>query len=348
MIYSRVTYNRKTGAALITVLVIVFMIMAIIASITVENYRTIKSLANQKIQEQAQSILEAATSFGRAGLATSGVTSRTDTLQDIWAQPIPKSSVLEGIQMSGYISDEQGKFNINDLVTNGAVNQNVLRQFTELLGYLNLPPSLGSAIAVYMASPQNQGDVINQYTMDNPAYRPAGRPLVDISELVLVKGISANIVYKLAPYITAIPQNVNFDQESLSQGAANNANLPQYAVGNGIVTVNVNTASAEVISAKSGIPLPIAQRMVTNRITSPFVDNNDITDFLASNGVMLSQNTVGGGVTNIQLTTLATTSQYFSIHAVVNSGDYDFRMVTLVYRANRSGQWPRVLWQHPE
>jgi general secretion pathway protein K len=347
MIYFNRASNKKHGAALITVLVIVFMIMAIIANITVENYRVIKSLANQKIQEQAQSILEAATSFGRAGLATSAVTSKTDTLQDIWAQPIPKSSVLDNVQMSGYIIDEQGEFNINDLVANGVINQNVLRQFGALLGYLNLPTTLGYAIAVYMASPQNQGDVINQYTMDNPAYRPAGRPLIDISELVLVKGVSPNMVYKLAPYISAIPQNINFANESsqlTQQPSTNSAISPS---GNGVVTVNVNTASAEVIAAKSGIPLPIAQRMVTSRITKPFVDNNDVTNFLTSNGVLLSQNT-SRGTTNIQLATLTTTSQYFTIHAVVNSGDYDFRMVTLVYRLNRSGQWPRVLWQHPE
>lgn len=341
---SKGNFNKK-GVALITVLVIVFMIMAIITNITVENYRTIRSLTNQKIQEQAQSILEAATAFGRAGLATSAATSKIDTLQDIWAQPIPKSNVLDDIQMSGYITDEQGKFNINDLVANGYINQTVLKQFVVLLGYLNLPTSLGYSIAVYMAAPQNEGDVMNQYTMGTPAYRPGGRPLIDTSELILVKGMQANWVYKLAPYITAIPQNVNFANESAESGQSLEPN--NIPTGLGTIQINVNTASAEVISAKSGIPLPIAQRMITSRINTPFNNSNDITEFLTSNGVIFSQNNSQGS-TNIQVSTLTSSSQYFTIHAIVDSGDYEFKLVSLVFRLNRSGQWPQILWQHSE
>ncbi|MBY0379997.1 MAG: type II secretion system minor pseudopilin GspK [Burkholderiales bacterium] len=337
--------NNK-GVALITVLIITFMIMAIITNITVDNYRTIKSLANQKIQEQAMSILIAATSFGRAGLATSASTSKIDTLQDIWAQPIPKSSVLDDIQMSGYITDEQGKFNINDLVSYGMVNPTVLQQFVALLGYLNIPTGIAYSIASYMASPQNQDDIMNQYTMGKPAYRPGGRPLIDLSELLLVRGMQTDWVYKISQYTTAIPQNVNFNESSES-GVVPPPN-PNFAPkGNGIIQVNINTASAEVISAKSGIPLPVAQRILTARITTPFQNTTDITNFLTSNGIILSQETNQGEV-SIQLNTLTTTSKYFTIHAIVNSGDYEFKYITLVYRENRSGQWPLILWQHPE
>lgn len=338
-------YNLKyQGAALITVLVIVFMIMAIIANITVENYRTIRSLSNQKVAEQAQSILIAATAFGRAGLATSAATSKIDTLQDIWAQPLPKSIVLDDIQMSGYITDEQGKFNINDLVSNGMINQTVLNQFVVLLGYLNLPTSIAYSIASYMAAPQYENDIVNQYTMGNPAYRPAGRPLVDLSELTLVKGMQPDWVYKLSQYVTAIPQHFNYIEESSSSKESSDNNVPN---GTGIIPVNINTADAQVISAKSGIPLPIAQRIITTRNTTPFQNSTDIQNFLTSNGIILSQNSNQRKV-EIQISTLSTSSQYFTVHAIVDSGDYEFKLVSLVFRQNRSGQWPQILWQHPE
>ena len=174
--------NKKNkGAALITALIIVFLIMAIIADIMVDNYRTIRRIANQKIQAQAYSILLAAISFGRAGLGTSGATSPIDTLTDIWAQPFPKTTVLPTVTMSGYIKDEQSKFNINDLIVNdGTINTMVLNELQNLFKYLNIPIQLANEIAMYMTSPIYQKDIMNKYTMDNPAYRPAGRPILDI------------------------------------------------------------------------------------------------------------------------------------------------------------------------
>jgi general secretion pathway protein K len=181
-----VAKRRQHGAALITVLVIVVIVMVIISNLTVTNYRMIKRLENRQLIEQAASIAYSAVDFGRAGLATSGATASVDTLQDIWAQPFPRTKVLDSVFMSGYITDEQSKFNINDLVSKGVVNKNVLNQFTLLLGYLNLPQSLAYNIAFYIASPVNQSDIMMQYTTGKPAYRPGGRPFVDLSELILV------------------------------------------------------------------------------------------------------------------------------------------------------------------
>ncbi len=350
--------NKQRGAVLITVLVIVFIVMAIVSNLAVSNFRVIKRLTNQKIQSQAYAILTAAVSFGRAGLGTSAATSPTDSLTDIWAQPLPKASVMDDIEMGGYITDAQSKFNINDLVTNGNINPNVLNQFTLLLSNLNLPQGIASNIAYYMVSPSNQGDIMNQYTMGTPAYRPAGRQLIDLSELLLVKGVQSSWLYKLNQYVTVIPPtnfNYAFGQNESStneSGVASNkppvpANAPASSYGTGL-QVNVNTASAEVISAKSGIPLQVAQRMVATRQSKVFASTGDITNFLTSNGVILSQTGSQGQEQKINPATLSVTSSYFTIHAVVDSGSDEFRWIALVYRQNRSGQWPRILWQHPE
>jgi type II secretory pathway component PulK len=348
---------KNKGAALITVLVIVFIIMTIISNMTIANYRVIRRLTNQKIKEQSYAILATAVNFGRAGLATSGATSKIDTLTDLWAQPLPKTTVVEGMQMSGFIIDEQGKFNLNDLVTNGNVNPLILDQLNALFGYLNVPVQLASSIAYYMASPANENAIMSQYTSSNPPSRPAGRTIVDLSELLLVKGMDSKWLYKLYPYITAIPQqnainnpqNESGTNNSESSSANSNVNSNPSAVSNmsptGTIMVNINTASAEVIAARSGMPLSVAQRIVTIRSVTPFNSPQDISKFLASNGIIL-QNSNGQSV---NLGVFSTQSSYFTVHGIATSGDYEFTWVALVYRANRSGgRWPVILWQHPE
>jgi general secretion pathway protein K len=345
--------SSNSGAVLITVLVVVFIVMAIITNITVKNYRVIRRLNNQNIKQQANSILLAGINFGRAGLATSGATAKFDSLTDIWAQPLPKTKFLDDILLSGYISDEQGKFNINDLVTNGNVNPLVLQQFTQLLSALNIPSGMASNIALYMASPQNQSNIMSQYTTGAPAYRPAGRPLIDLSELMLVKGMQASWVFKLSRHVSVIPQFIDYSGLNLSESGTTQK-PPAIRLGTQAPTsgmnVNVNTASPEVISAKSGIPLPVAQRIAAQRNNVPFKTTQDVTNFLTQNGIMMSQNSSGGGnnTQKVDTGTLTTESKYFTIHAIVNNGDYEFRWVALVNRASRDGQWPRVLWQHPE
>lgn len=338
--------HKRSGAALITVMVVVFIVMAIIANLSVTDFRVIKRLSNRQQIEQASTMALSAVAFGRAGLGTSGATSGFDSLNDVWAQPIPKTKLLEETYMSGYIIDEQSKFNINDLVTtNGQVNQVVLAQFTSLLSNINLPQSMATNIASYMAAPQYQSDIMQQYTQGKPAYRPAGRPLLDLSELILVKGVTPPMVLKMAQYVTAIPVNgaglMNESaNESSPQPPVPAANQAQ---GSGM-TVNVNTASAEVIAAKSGIQLPVAQRLLSYRATNAFESTGQIKTFLTQNGVQDKQ----ANGTPLNLAGLGTTSSYFTIHVQIDVHEDQFRWIALVFRQNRSGQWPQILWQHPE
>lgn len=334
--------KNKNGAALITVMIVVFIIMAIIANLTVTNFRTIKRLSNRQLIEQASTIAFSAIDFGRAGLATSGATASIDTLKDIWAQPLPKTKLFDDVYMSGYVIDEQSKFNINDLVSaSGQVNQNVLNQFTNLLKFINLPQSLAYSIAYYMAAPPYQSDIMAQYTMSNLPSRPAGRPIVDLSELILIKGVTPEAVTKLTQYVTAIPV-VNFKFQNESNPAES---TPTNGSLTGGLFVNANTASAEVIAAKSGISLSIAQRLLSYRDIQPFKSSSDITTFLTQNGVS-PQNQPAG--TQLNLSGLGVTSSYFTVHAAVNDQEDKVKWVALVFRQNRSGQWPQILWLHPE
>ncbi len=360
--------KKQRGAALITVLIIVFLITAIITNITVKNFRILKRLTNQKIYDISINSFSAAIGFGRAALVTSGATSQIDTLSDIWAQPIPKTKIIDDVYMSGSIVDEQGKFNLNDLISiNGQVNSKVLNKFTNLLSTLNISTAMASSIAYYIAAPQFEGSILIQYTTASSPYLPAGKPFIDISELNLVKGMNPQWVVKLQQYVTAIPKDLTYllpQKGSDSADAENNElpnNLPPPGLGaSSELPVNVNTASAEVIAAKAGLSLSVAQRIVTLRTSQPFKTTQDILTFLTSNGVNLNNNNNNQNLDpnqsnqpstpqqQVDTSILTVSSSYFSIHAVINKGSYEFKRVALVYRANRGGLWPSIIWQHPE
>jgi type II secretory pathway component PulK len=362
--------NKPKGAALIAVMVIVFLVMVIISNITIKNFRIISRLTNQNIQQQAAGILVVGTNFGRAGLATSAATSKVDTINDIWAQPLPKTKIIGDFMVSGYITDEQSKFNINDLVIKGKVNKQVLAQFTQLLEYLKIPSGIASNIALYMASPAYQADIMSSYSTADPPSSPAGRPLVDMSELILVQGMQSSWLYKLQQYATVIPQNFDFNKnESGNESGSKNKTpgtvasntpseskpaesttltwTPSMPANSSMIQINVNTASAEVIAAKSGIPLAIAGRMVAQRNNNPFKSAQDITTFFSNNGIIPNQNE-SQSKQKTDPGTLTTQSSYFIIHAVVDKDDFQFTLASFVYRADRSGQWPKLIWQHPE
>lgn len=340
MLMKVIKFQNNTGAALVTVIMVVFIIMAIITDLTINNLKTIRRLQNRQLNEQSSMILDGAIDFGRAALTTSGATSKIDTLKDIWAAPLPRLKLLNDIWMSGQVIDEQSKFNINDLVENGQVNEEVVKQFMRLLSYLNLPQNMAYNIAYYMADPQYQEAIMMQYTMGTPAYRPAGRTLIDLSELTLVKGVEPLSVYKLSKYVMAIPVT----RVAVNAESAVAAKLKPKGLG---MAINVNTASAEVIAAKSGVDLAIAQRMISQRDLQPFNDKKEIETFLTSNGVTIKKPDIANP-NAVDINSLTVESKYFTVHAVVDYEDNQFLRVALLERSSRGGQWPKILWRHPE
>jgi type II secretory pathway component PulK len=118
-----------------------------------------------------------------------------------------------------------------------------------------------------------------------------------------------------------------------------------------------------VIAARAGISLPIAQRVISYRASKSFNTTQDISNFLAQNGVVgagqgtrsnannssnSSSNNNPSNTSSTNLQALGVSSNYFTIHAVVDDQQDQFRWIAFVYRPNRSGQWPQILWQHPE
>jgi len=141
---------------------------------------------------QAQSLVQAGVDWARALLDDDRRVSNVDHLGEPWAMRVPPVPVDNG-ELAGWIDDQQGAFNLNNLVRNGALSPPHLEQFRRLLQILGLPDALAGSLVDWLDA--------------------AGRPLTDVAELALVRGFDQAARARLRPFVTALPRftpvNVN-------------------------------------------------------------------------------------------------------------------------------------------
>ncbi len=134
---------------------------------------------------QAQLLIHAGLDWARAVLSDDRRASNVDYLGEPWALRLPPIPVENG-SLSGHIEDQQGKFNLNNLLKGGKINPAQLAHFQRLLSVLALPPELADVLA-------------DRIDADN-------RPLTDVAELVLVPGFERGVRARLRPFVTALPR----------------------------------------------------------------------------------------------------------------------------------------------
>ena len=141
---------------------------------------------------QAQALVHAGVDWARALLGDDRRLSAVDHLGEPWAMRVPPVPVDNG-ELAGRIEDQQGAFNLNNLVRNGTVSPRHVAQFGRLLDVLGLPESLAGGLADWLDK--------------------AKRPLLDAAELALVAGFDERARNRLRPFVTALPRatavNVN-------------------------------------------------------------------------------------------------------------------------------------------
>ena len=256
---------------------------------------------------QAQALVQAGVDWARALLSADRRLSDVDHLGEPWALRLPPVPVDNG-ELAGRIDDQQGAFNLNNLVRNGAPSPAHLVQFRRLLQILDLPDTLADALLDWLDAdnePQPQGGAEDgYYQAQQPAYLAANRPLIEVAELAQVRGFSDGVRARLRPFITALPS---------------------------ATALNVNTASPEVLAAVvSGLDLDDARALTARRERAYF---RNLPEFLAQ----LPQGAVaqGGDVT--------IASQYFLASVRVTIGDAQARGTALLVRD--SSAWPAVVWR---
>jgi len=134
---------------------------------------------------QARLIMQAGLDWARAVLSDDRRVSNADHLGEPWALQLPPIPLDNGT-LAGRIEDQQGRFNLNNLLSNGKLNPAQLAHFRRLLGILDLPSALADALASSISAD--------------------GRPMADATELALVRGFDDPVLARLSPFVTALPR----------------------------------------------------------------------------------------------------------------------------------------------
>jgi general secretion pathway protein K len=250
--------GTQRGMALVMVLLIVAMATTIAAFMAQQQGFWQREMENGRDRAQARRIAEAGIDWARAVLADDAVISPgVDHAKEMWAMKLPPIPVEKG-EVQGTLIDQQGLFNLNNLVNNGVANPLYLASFQRLLAALGLPQELGGTLLDWMDanSETSANGAEDEYYMNlAKPYRCANRPLSDIGELAWVKGFDASIIRRLQPFVSVLPKS----------GTA----------------VNANFAPPEVLTAMMPhLSLQDARRIAMQIKTMPLKNIDDFTNQL--------------------------------------------------------------------
>jgi len=250
---------RQGGAAVLVAMLVVAIAALAASSFMFRSRVEWRRLENLTRMDQAHWVLRAAQLWGAAVLLDDARHSSVDHLGELWATQLPPVEA-EGYRVSGAIEDLEGRFNLNNLVTNGQIDNQQLAVFVRLLRTLHLPETLAVAAADWMDAddvPVNADSVDSAYyqSLATP-YRAANHPLINANELLRVRGFDRNILSALRPYVTALPTRT---------------------------PINVNTASPEVLTALvEGLSSEEAYTMAAKRERTYYRNTEDFQQALPS------------------------------------------------------------------
>ncbi len=301
--------TRERGIAIVLAISVVAMATMVAAAIMVSQSTWARQLELTAEHVQARAVLQAGADWARAVLSDDRRLSNVDHLGEPWALRLPPMPVENG-ELVGKIEDQQGAFNVNNLVTGGKVNAAQLAHFRRLLATLSLPDALAYTLVDWIdadSQPQPQGGAEDAYYLAlDPPYLTANQPLIDVDELALISGFDAGVRARLRPYITALP---------------------------GFTAVNVNTTTPEVLSAViDGLDLGNAQQLVAQRDRTYFRDTNDFVS-------RLPRGAVAAG------TDISVSSDYFLASLSVTIGGAQARGRALLSRLGTGTGWPNIIWR---
>jgi general secretion pathway protein K len=240
----------QRGSALILAM-LVAGIVAVLAVQFAQAFVVNATLAESRLRQQRfDTYLEGGEALARhvlwqdwlADQAAGATSERLDHLQETWAVTLPPLATDDGL-LEVAVHDLQGLYNLNNLLDGTAYTADLgaaanirfsarQKQFIRLLqSFANCPLYESEAIAITEALIDwlDEDDQVTgvggaeslYYISAQPPLAPANRPLRDVSELVLLRHMTPELIDCLRPHVTVLPE---------------------------ITALNVNTAAAGVLS----------------------------------------------------------------------------------------------------
>jgi general secretion pathway protein K len=292
--------KRQQGVAIIMVLLIVAIATSLAAYMAMQQNLWQRQVESQFERAQARQLGAAGIDWARAVLAEDARGNAVDHEKEIWTLRLPAIPV-EGGEVIGAIEDRQGLFNLNNVASNVA-------QFQRLLAVLGLPPDLAPALADWIdadSEPQAGGAEDGYYLALAQPYRTSNRALVELGELVRIKGFYSRTIESLRAFVSVLPA----------------ARTP----------VNVNFAPAEVLVAViEGMTLSDARLLVQQRQGQPYKDIADFKLRLPHGGIKVVDSDI------------SVKSDFFWVTGRASVGQAQVVTQALMQRASN---WPTVVWQ---
>jgi len=314
MVRKRITYPigqafpaRQGGVAVLVAMLVVAIAALASSSFMFRSRVEWRRLENLTRLDQAHWVLRAAQQWGASVLLDDTRHSSVDHLGEIWATQLPPVEA-EGYRVLGSMEDQERRFNLNNLVLNGQIDNQQLAIFVRLLRILHLPENLAVAVADWMDAddiPLNASSVESAYyeSLSTP-YRAANHPLISVNELLRVKGFDRNALSVLRPYVTALPTRT---------------------------PINVNTASPEVLAALvEGLSSQEAYTMAAKRERIYYRNSDDFQQALPK------------GMT-APADRIAISSQYFLVQARVRNERLAIGNLALYHREGPA--LPKLVWR---
>lgn len=304
--------KSQRGAALITALLVLALTVVVATEMTTAQQFDVRRTGNILTLEQAHQIALGGERWAVAVLArdrrnepqpgqelgAGGIdTATVDSLDEDWAQVLPALPV-EGGQIAGGIEDLQGRFNVNNLIADEAVDAVALARFERLLQALAIEPARAQAVIDWLDADAEttfpDGAEDDFYASRTPPYLSANRPAAVTSELRALRDMEPETWQRLAPHIAALPAPT---------------------------AINVNTASAPVLQALvPGLDAGAAEQLVARVREEPF----------ASVAEFLEQDVVAGSDTDS--IRLAVRSDHFRVRSSVALGPLTYTLYSWLQR----------------
>ncbi|VAW33508.1 hypothetical protein MNBD_GAMMA01-92 [hydrothermal vent metagenome] len=220
--------KQQKGVALFVTLLVVAIATLLATEMWFNNSLDISRQYNNQASYQANHYAKGMMLWAKDILRQDAEGSDFDSSTEVWNQPIAGIQLDDAV-LSGHLSDLDSKFNLNNLLINGVVNEPSRAYFIRILNNLELDIGIADKIIDWLDADQipralGAEDVV--YLSKRPSYRTAGQAFIHISELRLVDGISEQVFQRLKSFVTVLP-----------------------IVGSNPTTINVNTASTLLLKS---------------------------------------------------------------------------------------------------
>ena len=203
--------RRQRGLALLLAILVVVMVSAVAVSILHEEKYALRKTSHILLMDRAGLYAYGLEDWARLFLREDREDSETDSLDEDWAIGIP-GLPIEGGYLSGFIEDEQSRFNLNSVLESELQVERLRRLCRRLEVDDIFIPALMDWIDEDFDIRYPDGMEENYDT-----YRVANREMADTSELLLVHNVTAEMYAKLEPYITALPATTTININTMSE-----------------------------------------------------------------------------------------------------------------------------------